>query len=144
MVLTGEYISKWVCKREKRQKQNALCLFCVCDTSSALSLFISTFPIRDKLCVWHTTAESLFPYVAGMECHTVRQITTPSMGWNVRLVADTSVEGFWRWERNQISTWDEAAAAAAAAAQKSKSRWTVECNQRYRNWAVTSCVLCRV
>lgn len=41
--------------------------------------------------------------VAGMECHTVRQITTPSTGWNVRPAADTSVEGFWRWERDQIS-----------------------------------------
>lgn len=41
-----------------------------------------------------------------MECRTVRQITTPSTGWNVRPAADTSVEGFWRWEPNQISAWD--------------------------------------
>lgn len=44
--------------------------------------------------------------VAETECRTVRQITTPSTGWNVRHAADTSVEGFWRWEPNQISAGD--------------------------------------
>lgn len=41
--------------------------------------------------------------VAGMECHTAKQITTPSLGWNVRPVPDTSVEEFWRWDQKNTS-----------------------------------------
>lgn len=41
--------------------------------------------------------------VAGMEFRTVRQITMPSLGWNARPAADTSVEGFWRWDQSSAS-----------------------------------------
>lgn len=120
-------------RRKQTQRNKTLqsvrlwCLIQTWHANTHAGFFMSSFSPDMLNCAFNWADSSSFVfilYVAGMEYHTVRQITTPSTGWNVRPAADTSVEGFWRWEWDQISTWDgvngDSAAQNSAAIQKSK------------------------
>lgn len=108
MVLTGEYISKWVCKgKENREKQNAQQL--LCPSLSAVS------PRQGKLCRWHSTSKFLLyvlccrdgvPYCEadyhaqyGVKCETCSRYISGRV-LEVRTEPDVNI----RWSHRSSST----------------------------------------
>lgn len=74
-------------------------IFFIFFNPSLLLFYIFFLKIRcGRMQIWHASTIWRYFCVAETECRTVKPITTHSLGWNARDAADTSADGFWRWD----------------------------------------------